>query len=216
MSTNPYIEAITSLPRLAVQVEEAIAEARNQHSARDAIRTMREGESVVSDGREQIVAALTRSEESLKAMGLSRLPDGLRARSGHRGVDPESPEAALTMLRRAVEKAVAMSVEQANAVDERKRLVAAARSAEHEEQRRAAKEAERRERIAREKAEREARERAEQERRDQERRRLTEKLQAVQQGRTELAQRMWRPSKKRQLAELDDEIRELKRQLAEI
>ena len=216
MSAETYLKGIAALVGLARQTDSAFDAARADLAAREADTGLRHGDLVVADGRDQVVAALQHSRESLQAMGLTELP-----RQVPLDVDPAvdallGTDAALRLLGTLAARATEISVEQVAAVAEHRRLVAAAERAHADERRRAA-EAEKRarelaEEQAREQAERDARERAERDRVAGRRSELQMRARELRAQRAGLERQWWRLGRRGRLGALDTEIAQLDEQ----
>lgn len=219
MSNEPYLDGVSALHALTTQTEQAVQDAQVQPGAVKAVQQMRAGDEALADGRDRMIAAVTRSKESLQSMGLQGLRDGGDRPTPANGSCADADQA-LSVLECLASEATRLSVAQANAVSEHRRLVAAAGKAEAAEKRQAAEER----RLAAEAkslADREAREQAERERQDQarrdaDRRRLREQLKDLQGQRDLWTRKIWRPSKKRELARLDAEMADVRTQIGRV
>jgi hypothetical protein len=212
--TSEYANLIQALGRLDEQTQQALAIARAEADRAGAPTELRDGDADAARCRDQVLAGLERSRESLKAMGLKGLPK--QQREAPVDATPSKPTAgddarqARQRFRHLADEAMGISAQQSQAAEAHDRLAGAAARAERDERRRAEEARQRAAEAARQEAERIENERRERERlaalerkRQEREADRQQRLASVRTERDSLAAKMWHPSKKRKLQELD-------------
>jgi hypothetical protein len=195
-----YLEAITALRGLDAQEARAIEEARVQLAVVAATERLRRGDRVLADGRDRIAAAIAQSKSALQTIGLSALPPGASPQ-----FDPlpaGDVEVSLLALETIALEAGRLSAAQAGAVEEHRRILAAAIRVEGEERQRAAED---------EKAAAEFAHRLEQEHRAREAElmRLEDRLHGLQADLAAWAKAWWRFGRRHEMQRLAGEITDI-------